>query len=135
MKEGCGMGAIILFDGECNFCDKSVLFIIKRDKQAYFSFASLNSKIGKQLLKKYNVPKEVNSLIVIEDGHIFTKSSAVLQICRHLSDGWKFFTIFSFLPKRVRDSLYEFIAKNRYKWFGKNDSCILPTPDVRNRFL
>ena len=129
------MGAIILFDGECNLCSKSVQFIIKRDKEAYFSFASLDSEIGKQLLKAYKVPTDVDSLILIENKRYYSQSSAVLQICKHLHGGWKIFTILLVLPRKVRDPLYKFIANNRYKWFKKRSSCLVPTPDIRKRFF
>ncbi|WP_345240361.1 thiol-disulfide oxidoreductase DCC family protein [Pontibacillus salipaludis] len=129
------MNGIVLFDGECNFCDQSVQFIIKRDPQGYFSFASLQSEVGQDLLKKYEIPADTDSFVLIEDGRAYTKSSAALRVCKHLKGAWKTFRLFAIVPKFVRDAAYEIFAKNRYKWFGKKDSCMLPSKDIRKRFL
>lgn len=129
------MGGIILFDGVCNFCNSSVLFIIKRDPTGYFKFASLQSEKGQQLLKQYGVSKEIDSLIVIEKQKVYIKSSAALQICRKLTGFWRFFSILMVFPSIFRDYLYDMIAKNRYYWFGKRDSCMLPTSEMKKRFL
>jgi predicted DCC family thiol-disulfide oxidoreductase YuxK len=129
------MGAIILFDGICNFCNSSVQFIIKRDPTGYFKFASLQSETGQQLLKQYGVKKEIDSLIVIEKQNVYIKSSAALQICRKLTGFWRFFSVLRVFPPIVRDYLYDIVAKNRYNWFGKRDSCMLPTAEMKTRFL
>ncbi|GGD12895.1 thiol-disulfide oxidoreductase DCC family protein [Pontibacillus salipaludis] len=129
------MNGIVLFDGECNFCDQSVQFIIKRDPQGYFSFASLQSEVGQDLLKKYEIPADTDSFVLIEDGRAYTKSSAGLRVCKHLKGAWKALRLFAIVPKFVRDAAYEIFAKNRYKWFGKKDSCMLPSKDIRKRFL
>jgi predicted DCC family thiol-disulfide oxidoreductase YuxK len=129
------MGAIILFDGVCNFCNSSVQFIIKRDPTGYFKFASLQSETGQRLLKKYGVSKEINSLIVIEKQSVYIKSSAALQISRKLTGFWRFFSILRVFPPLFRDYLYDLLAKNRYNWFGKRDSCMLPTAEMKKRFL
>lgn len=129
------MKRIILFDGECNFCDKSVQFIIKRDPNANFHFASLQSKIGKELLSQYNVPNNINSLVLIENHQCFFKSSAALRVCKKLKGAWKLLYVFVIVPKPLRDGVYSIIAKNRYKWFGKNNKCLLPSPEERQRFL
>jgi predicted DCC family thiol-disulfide oxidoreductase YuxK len=129
------MGAIILFDGICNFCNSSVQFIIKRDPTGYFKFASLQSETGQQLLKQYGVKKEIDSLIVIEKQNVYIKSSAALQICRKLTGLWRFFSVLRVFPPIVRDYLYDIVAKNRYNWFGKRDSCMLPTAEMKKRFL
>jgi predicted DCC family thiol-disulfide oxidoreductase YuxK len=132
---GENMGAIILFDGVCNFCNSSVQFIIKRDTTGYFKFASLQSEIGQQLLEKYGVSKEIDSLIVIEKQSVYIKSSAALQISRKLTGFWSFFSILRVFPPLFRDYLYDLVAKNRYNWFGKRDSCMLPTAEMKKRFL
>jgi predicted DCC family thiol-disulfide oxidoreductase YuxK len=132
---GENMGAIILFDGVCNFCNSSVQFIIKRDPTGYFKFASLQSDTGQQLLKKYGVSKEIDSLIVIEKQSVYIKSSAALQISRKLTGFWRFFSILKVFPPLFRDHLYDLLAKNRYNWFGKSDSCMLPTAEMKKRFL
>jgi predicted DCC family thiol-disulfide oxidoreductase YuxK len=129
------MGSIILFDGICNFCNSSVQFIIKRDPTGYFKFASLQSETGQQLLKQYGVKKEIDSLIVIEKQNVYIKSSAALQICRKLTGFWRFFSVLRVFPPIVRDYLYDIVAKNRYNWFGKRDSCMLPTAEMKKRFL
>ncbi|MFS0777422.1 thiol-disulfide oxidoreductase DCC family protein [Neobacillus sp. 3P2-tot-E-2] len=129
------MKAIILFDGICNFCNSSVQFIIKRDPAGYFKFASLQSDTGQQLLKRYGVSKEIDSLIVIEEQKVYIKSKAALQICRKLTGFWRFFSILRVLPPIFRDFLYDMVAKNRYNWFGKSDSCMLPAAEMKKRFL
>lgn len=126
---------IILFDGECNFCDKSVQFIIKRDPEAIFSFTSQQGEAGQQMIKKHHAPSSVDSIILIENDTYYLKSSAALRICRHLQGAWKLLFIFILVPYPIRDFFYNILAKNRYKWFGKKDQCTLPTPEVRKRFL
>ncbi|MEK3797268.1 thiol-disulfide oxidoreductase DCC family protein [Peribacillus sp. FSL H8-0477] len=129
------MKKIILFDGECNFCDKSVQFIIKRDPEAIFSFTSQQGEAGQQMIKKHHAPSSVDSIILIENDTYYLKSSAALRICRHLQGAWKLLFIFILVPYPIRDFFYNILAKNRYKWFGKKDQCTLPTPEVRKRFL
>lgn len=125
---------IILFDGVCNLCNWSVQFIIKRDPKKQFSFASLQSDVGKGLLEKHHL-SDVNSVVLIKKNKCYLESNAALEICRHLSHGWKLLTIFKIIPSFIRDPLYRYIARNRYKWFGKQDSCMLPTEDMKKRFL
>jgi predicted DCC family thiol-disulfide oxidoreductase YuxK len=99
-----------------------------------FRFASLQSETGKVLREKFGVP-EVDSLVLLENGRYYTKSSAALRICRRLAGVWKLFYIFWLVPKPLRDYVYDFVAKHRYEWFGKRDHCLIPTPDIRARFL
>ena len=129
------MERIILFDGECNFCDHSVQFIIKRDPQGLFKFASLQSDVGKELLTKYNAPSNLDSIVLIENNKCYFESSAALRICRNLKGLWKVFSFLLIVPRSVRNFFYKIIAKNRYKWFGKKESCMLPSPEQRKRFL
>lgn len=129
------MNGIVLFDGECNFCDKSVQFILKRDAKQHFKFASLQSEIGQGLLENFKVPLDVDSFLLIENRRYYTRSSAAFRVCKHLSGFWKLFYIAIFIPKPIRDVVYNYIAKNRYTWFGKKQSCRLPTPDERKQFL
>ncbi|WP_068676725.1 thiol-disulfide oxidoreductase DCC family protein [Oceanobacillus sp. Castelsardo] len=129
------MKRIILFDGECNFCDYSVQFIIKRDPKGHFQFASLQSDIGKELLKKYNAPQAMDSFVLIEGNHCYFKSSAALRVCKHLKGAWKLLYFLLVVPSPLRDIFYELVAKNRYKWFGKKERCILPSVEERERFL
>lgn len=130
------MSAIVLFDGVCNFCNGSVNFIIERDRANYFKFAPLQSEIGGQLLDEHKINKaETDSVILIEDEQAFTHSTAALRIARKLDGFWKFFYIFRFVPRFLRDFAYKLFAKNRYKLFGKQDACMMPTPEIRARFL
>lgn len=130
-----GMKRIVLFDGECNFCDYSVQFIIKRDPKGFFTFASLQSDIGKELMKKYHVPGDINSMVLLEGNKFYLKSTAAIRICKQLNGAWKILYVLNIIPKPIRDFFYDYIAKNRYKWFGKNDSCMIPSPEERKRFL
>ncbi|WP_338752163.1 thiol-disulfide oxidoreductase DCC family protein [Bacillus sp. FJAT-52991] len=129
------MSKIVLFDGECNFCDRSVQFIIKRDPNAYYKFASLQSDIGQQLVATYKVPFTLDSMLLIDGKRCYHKSTAALRICKHLSGGWKLFYYLLIIPRPVRDGVYTWIAKNRYKWFGKKAHCMIPSPEIRKRFL
>lgn len=124
--------AIILFDGICHFCNGAVQFIIKRDRRAYFQFASLQSSVAKSLLS--NHPAK-DSIVLIEDGQYYTESTAVLHIARNLDGLWKLVSIFFVLPKALRDPLYRFLARHRYQWFGQRQTCMVPTPEVKERFL
>lgn len=133
------MGAtdpVILFDGVCNLCNNSVLFIIKRDPKAKFKFASLQSELGKSQLEKFGLPvTELNSVLLIKDGKLFQKSNAALEIAKHLGGGWPVFYVFKLVPVFLRDGFYNWIARNRYRWFGKKDACMIPTPELKSRFL
>lgn len=129
------MDQIILFDGVCNLCNSSVQFIIKRDTAGYFKFASLQSESGQTLLKKCGLNNNLNSFVLIENNKVYLKSSAALRVCSKLGTGWRILSIFRFLPPFIRDFLYDIVAKNRYKWFGKEESCMLPLPEWKERFL
>lgn len=127
---------IILFDGVCNFCNSTVNFVIKRDRKASLHFAPLQSDIGQQLLKEHHLPTDkMNSFIFIEKGKAYTQSTAALKVCKYLRRLWPLFYSFIIIPKFIRNGIYDWIAKNRYKWFGKKQECMIPTADVRNRFL
>lgn len=127
---------IILFDGVCNLCNGTVQFIIKRDKKNQFHFASLQSESGQHLLAKYNLPlNDYNSFVLIEDDKVYTRSLAALRVAKKLKGLWPFLYGFIIVPKFIRDGIYKWIAKNRYKWFGKQDSCMVPTYELRARFL
>lgn len=127
---------IVLFDGVCNLCDNSVKFIIKRDKKGIFKMASLQSEVGKQLQEKYGQDtSKVDSVMLIENGKLYTKSTAALRIAKNLDGAWKLFIVFMVIPSFIRDIFYDFIAKNRYKWFGKHDACMIPDKSIKSRFL
>ncbi len=129
------MQPVILFDGVCNFCDASVQFILDRDDKEMYRFASLQSDAGQKLLKEHNVSDDVDSMVLIEDGKVYYKSAAALRISRNLNGAWKLLYILILVPAPLRNMVYDLIAKNRFKWFGQKDSCMLPPPNVRRRFL
>ena len=127
---------IILFDGICNFCNSTVNFIIRQDKKNIFRFATLQSGAGKILLEKYKIDwKETDSFVVIDNGKAYQKSNAGLHLYNKLPWYWKWTQVFWIVPRFIRDGVYDLIAKNRYKWFGKRDQCMLPSPGVKKRFL
>ncbi|WP_155591767.1 thiol-disulfide oxidoreductase DCC family protein [Lysinibacillus cavernae] len=129
------MGGIILFDGVCNFCDSTVQFIIKHDRAGYFQFASLQSDVGQALLAQYNIPKNIDSVILIEQGKASIESAAALKICRKLDRLWPCFYVLILVPPFIRNALYRQFAKHRYRLFGQKQQCLLPTPSQRQRFL
>jgi predicted DCC family thiol-disulfide oxidoreductase YuxK len=127
---------LILFDGVCNLCNGAVQFIIKRDSKAKFRFASLQSAFGRSQLTKFKLDTEsLHSMVLIEGEKVFERSEAVLRIVKELDGPWKFFSAFKIIPKFLRDACYNAIASSRYRIFGKNDSCMIPTADLRYRFL
>ena len=126
----------LLFDGLCNLCNSSVNFILKRDKVGKYKFVSLQSEIGIELCKKQNINTNIlDSIILIKNDSVFTKSSAILEILKDMPIGWSLFRIGIILPKFARDWLYDNIAKHRYRIFGKKDECPIPSRDVQDRFL
>lgn len=125
----------ILFDGVCNLCNGFVQFIIHRDKQAHFIFGSLQSEPSKVLLQRHNLTNaKLASVILIENNKVFTQSTAALKIVRQLPR-WKLFYAFIIVPSFIRDGIYKFIAKNRYRFFGKKETCMIPTPELKHRFI
>lgn len=127
---------IIFFDGVCNLCNNTVQFIIKQDKKAVFRFASLQSEYSKNTLEKYNFStKSLESVVLLYKNKIYTHSDAPLEIARILGSLWTFFYVFKIFPSAIRNGVYNWIAKNRYRWFGKQESCWLPTPELKKRFL
>lgn len=127
---------VILFDGVCNFCNAGVNFIIRHDRKNIFRFAALQSKAGQQLSEQYHLPTtDFDSFILIDNAKVYTRSSAGIRVFSKLPWHWRWTQVFWIVPKFVRDGVYDFIARNRYKWFGKKDQCMIPTPEVRSRFL
>ena len=132
----CMDDAIVIFDGYCNFCSRSVLFIIKRDRKGHFRFAASQTREGKKVIERYRIGELAQqSLLLIEDGNVYRKSTAALRIARRLQHGWRLCYVFMIIPRGLRDLLYEGIARNRYKVFGKRDLCFIPEPAIRERFL
>ncbi len=126
--------AIILFDGVCNLCNGAVQFILKWEKHPNYQFGSLQSEAAQKLLKDFPDEKIADSIVLIDDGKLFQKSSAVLKILAHLKWFW-IFKYLIFLPTKFRDYVYDFIARNRYRWFGKRSECRIPTEKEKSRFL
>ena len=130
------MNGLVLFDGVCNFCNGSVNFIIEHDTGNYFRFAPLQSEIAQNLLEKYKIDKaETDSVILIENDTAYTHSTAALRIARKLDGFWAWFYGFIVVPKFIRDFFYKLFAKNRYRLFGKKDACMMPTPEIREKFI
>ena len=128
--------SIILFDGVCNLCNSSVQFIIKRDKKQHFLYASLQSDAGQDILLQFQLENsDFDSIILVDNEKVYQKSTAILKIFKHLSSAWKLSYGFIIIPKIIRDFVYTIIAKNRYKWFGKKETCMIPTKELKMRFL
>ena len=121
---------LVLFDGVCNLCNNSVSFILKHEKNSDLYFSSLQNFVQPELLE--NV-KNVDSIIFIEKDKVYTKSTAALKISKYLK-GYSWAGVFLIIPPAIRDLIYDIIAKNRYKWFGKKDQCMIPNPDLKARF-
>ena len=129
------MEPIILFDGVCNFCNGMVNFIIARDPKAYFKFAPLQSETGQRMRIRFDIDDRVDSIILIEDDSAYTFSTAALRIIKGLGGFWRLLYVFIIVPTPIRDFFYRLFARNRYWLFGKKSVCMVPTPDIRARFL
>ena len=127
---------IILFDGVCNFCNNAVNFTIKRDKKATIKFTALQSEAGRQLVQQYGLPEDdLRSFLFIENGKVYNRSTAALRVCRYLTGLWPVCYGLIIVPPFIRNGIYDLIARNRYKWFGERPECMIPTADIRARFL
>jgi predicted DCC family thiol-disulfide oxidoreductase YuxK len=127
---------IVIFDGYCNFCSRSVLFIIRRDKKAYFSFAASQTPEGQNIIGVYHLGEMAeHSIVLIDDGNVYRKSTAALRIARQLDKGWPLFYVCMILPRSFRDYIYDLVARSRYRLFGKSHHCFVPEPAIRERFL
>jgi predicted DCC family thiol-disulfide oxidoreductase YuxK len=139
MKSKSGIQRIIFFDGYCNLCNASVNFIIRHDKACIFKFALLQSDAVTGFLRNFESVKNLSvlpdSLVLVEDDKIYFRSEAALRIAKMLPGIWKMLIIFQIIPLSWRDSIYDFVAKNRHKWFGERQSCMVPTPEISKRFL
>ena len=127
---------LILFNGICNFCKYWVNFAIRRDKKMKLKFTPLQGETAKKILPKFQISTtSLSSVVIVDMGRVWTQSSAAIRICKHLDGGWKLFYAFIIIPKFIRDFFYNIIARNRYRWFGKKEVCMVPTPELRERFL
>lgn len=129
------MPAIVLFDGDCNFCDASVQFILNRDSAGNFHYASLQGEAGQEIRNRHRIPDKVDSIVLIKDGVPYLKSDAAIRIAEGLDGNWRMLRFFRLVPKPLRDFGYDIIANNRYRWFGQKETCKLPTPEERSRFI
>ena len=128
---------IILFDGVCNLCNAAVQFIIEKDKKDIFRFVALQSDLGKEITNHIGVnPEKIDSIILYEPGIAYhLKSDAALKIASELGGIYGFLSVLSFLPNKINDTIYDYIAKKRYKWYGKKEHCMIPTPELKAKFL
>jgi len=126
---------LILFDGVCNLCNSFVQFVIKNDKQKLFKFSSLQSENSKSILLNLGVEQNLKTVILIDDGVAYFKSDAALKIMKQLQFPFKILCIFIIVPRFIRNWVYDFIAKYRYKFFGKKDTCMVPTQELKERFI
>lgn len=127
---------VVLFDGVCNLCNRSVQFIIRRDKKDQFRFAALQGKTGQEILARHGLPADsFNSFILAEGDKIYTRSTGALRMLRILGLPWSLFYVYIIVPRFFRDGVYNWIARNRYRWYGRQESCIIPTPELRKKFL
>ena len=117
-------GAVVLFDGVCNLCHASVLFVIDRDPRAHFAFAALQGEEA-----------ELGSVLLVEGGRVYARSTAALRIARRLRGAWPLLSVLVVVPRPIRDAVYDWIARNRYRWFGRQEACRIPTPELRSRFV
>ena len=135
-KKNVSEERVILFDGVCNLCNGLLNFVIQRDPKATFRFAAIQSPPGQAWLKKLNLPTDdLDSFILIEGDHFYRKSTASLRVLRRLGWFWVSFYALIIIPTPIRDFVYDIIANHRYKWFGKRDRCLIPTPEIQKRFL
>lgn len=131
-----GKHPILLFDGVCNLCNGAVQFIIKQDKRARFRFTAIQSDKGQALLQKLHLPTDdITTMVLIEGDKYYTHSTAALRNALHMGRLWTLLYVFIIVPRPIRDVVYAWIAKNRYRWFGKSESCMIPTPELKARFL
>lgn len=129
------MHAVVLFDGVCNLCNSSVNFIIDRDRAAYFQFSALQSEWAQKLTGEPIPSEGPESILLWEGGRLYSHSTAALRIARRLDGIWKLLAIGLLVPRPIRDAVYRWVARNRYRWFGKSEACRRPTPALRARFL
>lgn len=127
---------VVLFDGYCNLCSGSVIFIVKRERGDAFRFASLQSDFAQNLISKLETQENMpDSIVLIENNRIYTRSTAALRIVKRLRRLWPALYIFILIPRFIRDPIYDFVAKNRYRWFGKRSTCFIPDKDMNHKFL
>jgi predicted DCC family thiol-disulfide oxidoreductase YuxK len=127
---------LILFDGVCNLCSASVQFVIRHDPAGKFRFAAIQSQVGREIFQSHGLdPADLQTFVFITSGRIFLRSDAAIEVVSRFGGAWRFLRVFQFVPRIVRDSIYSIIARNRYRWFGRKEVCMIPTPEIKERFL
>ena len=126
---------VILFDGVCNYCNSMVNFVIKADRKKQIRFGALQSDAAQALLDQFSIPKNTDSFVFITGKQAYLRSSAALKVMEQLPWYWRWTKVFWLVPKDFRDAVYDFVAKHRYQWFGRKETCMIPGPGVKNRFL
>lgn len=129
-------GPLVLYDGQCGLCNRSVQMILRHDRRGTFRFAALQSELGQALLRRHGLPAgAIDTVVLVDDGEAFTRSRAALRIAGKMDRPWPLMRAFGIVPRPLRDVVYDWVARNRYRWFGRTDACMLPPPEVRARFL
>lgn len=127
---------LILFDGVCNLCNWSVQFILRHDKTAVFTFASIQSDVGREIYRFSGLdPDDIQTFLLLTKGQVLLRSDAAIGVARQFGGLWRLFIAFKVIPRGLRDWAYSFVARHRYRWFGRRDTCMIPSEDVRRRFL
>jgi len=127
---------VLLFDGVCNLCNASVQWILKRDRKGVFKFAALQSDTGQELLRQFGFSeKNFDTVVLVTDGRIFTRADAALEIVQRIGGLWSLLAVFKIIPRPIRNTIYDWVARNRYRWFGKTEECMLPRPEWKERFV
>jgi predicted DCC family thiol-disulfide oxidoreductase YuxK len=127
---------VVVFDGVCNLCRRSVTFILLHERDHLIRFAAAQSAAGRALLREFDLdPENVATFVFLHGDVAHVRSDAALEVARHLRLPWRMVRILRIVPRRLRDAVYDFVARHRYRWFGRRESCLVPTPDVRSRFL
>lgn len=127
---------LILFDGVCNFCTSAVQFIIRRDRKAFFRFVSVQSDFGREICLNSGLdPDDVQTFLVLRNGQALVRSDAALEVARQFGGAWRMLVLLKIVPRGLRDWVYAFVAKHRYRWFGRRDSCMIPSEEIKDRFL
>lgn len=126
---------VILFDGECNLCNGAVQFVIRHDKKHIFRFAALQSVFGQTLKQTHSIPASLDSFLLLDNNKLYSQSAAALRVTKRLNGLWPVLYAFIIIPPFIRNGIYNFIARNRYKWFGKRDHCMIPTAELKSLFI
>lgn len=137
------MAPVLLFDGSCTFCSGAVRFVLERERSSELHFGSLQSEGARELLAHHGVPDSAttgadgapSTMVLIEDGKVYTHSTGALRVARYLRAPWRWASLFAVVPRSVRDACYRWFAAHRYRWFGRDEACMVPSPELRARFL